>query len=142
MPSPRGVSTVGLWIVGIFNALTAVGGGIGLIETNGLGMPLSFLDASPFTSYLWPGLILLFVVGGTQALAVTTLYRRSAWAPAAAAVAGFGLIIWIYVEVVILPGYMWLHTMSIVSGILQVAFALGALGVVPESDGLRTRSAV
>ena len=129
----RRIANIALWVVQSFTLLSAVGGGIGLIATNGLGMPLSLLDASPFDSYLLPGLILLCVVGGTQALAVATHYLRSRWLPAAATVAGFGMVIWICVEVVILPGYHWLHTLYFTTGSLQLALVLVLLGVLPRA---------
>lgn len=128
----RRIANTGLWVVQSFNLLSAVAGGIGLIVTNGLGMPLTLLDASPFDAYLLPGLILLCVVGGTQAVAVAMHWLRSRWAMAAATAAGFGMVIWIYVEVVILPGYHWLHTLYFTTGTLQLVLVLVLLGVLPK----------
>jgi hypothetical protein len=121
----------GLLAVGWFNLVSAVIGGIGLIVTNGMGMPLSWLVGSPFGSYLGPGLILLLIVGGTQALAVLLQHRSSPWYPAAAAVAGFGMVIWIVVELIILPGYSVLHTLYLAAGLLQLILVLLGLGVLP-----------
>ena len=120
-----------LLIVGWFNLVSALGGGIGLIVANGMGMPLSLLDDSPFDSFVIPGLILLLIVGGTQALAVLLQHRRHPWYPAAAGVAGFGMIIWIYVEVALLPGYAFLMTLYFATGILQLVFLLLCLGILP-----------
>ncbi len=46
-------------LIGIasFAALSAIGGSIGLMATNGLGIPLAYLRATPFTSYVVPGVI-------------------------------------------------------------------------------------
>ena len=134
---PRPLWRLGLLIVGWFNLLSALAGGIGLIFANGLGMPLSFLENSPFDSFVIPGLILLLIVGGTQALAVLLQHRRQPWYPAAAGVAGFGMIIWIYVEVALLPGYSFLMTLYFTTGVLQLVFLLLCLGILPADRAPR-----
>jgi hypothetical protein len=96
---------VSLAVVAAFCALSAVGGAGAMLLTDGLGMPLSILDSSPFTSFVIPALVLLFVVGGTQSLALVQLLRHRAPALLCSAVAGFGLVIWIYVETVIIRGF-------------------------------------
>jgi hypothetical protein len=136
----RRFSQQALLIVGFLNLMSAAAGGAGIAATNGLGMPKSWLAGSPFASYLWPGLVLLVVVGGTQAIAVVLQLRKSRLALAAAAVAGFGMIIWIYVEVTILPVTSWLQPAYFATGTLQVVLVLLALGVLPgpataKSDG-------
>lgn len=48
----------------VFQALGAIGGGVGLIQdpVENIGMPVSLLEGTPFDDYLIPGLILLVVV--------------------------------------------------------------------------------
>jgi hypothetical protein len=121
-----------LW-VGVFNALSAVAGGAPLIvrpDGGAMGMPLSMLAGSPFGSFLWPGILLVVVVGGTQVLAVVAQLRRAAWAAAAAAVAAFGLAIWIFVEVVLLGGFSVLYAIYFATALLQLAALLVALGAL------------
>jgi hypothetical protein len=130
---PRRLWWLALLIVGWFNLLSALSGGIGLLFADGLGMPLYLLDDSPFDSFVIPGLILLLIVGGTQALAVLLQHRRHPWYPAAAGVAGFGMVIWIYVEVALLPGYAFLMTLYFTTGVLQLVFLLLCLGILPAS---------
>jgi hypothetical protein len=127
---------VALLVVGWFNLVSAVGGALGLIFANGMGMPLTWLDGTPFGSFLVPGLILLLVVGGTQANAVLLQHLRHPWYLAAAAVAGFGMVIWIFVEVAILPGYSVLHTIYFSTGVLQLIGVLLCLGVVPTDSAV------
>jgi len=128
---PHRIWWVSLLVVGWFNLVSALAGGIGLIFANGLGMPLYLLENSPFDSFVVPGLILLLIVGGTQALAVLLQHRRHPWYPAAAGVAGFGMVIWIYVEVALLPGYAFLMTLYFATGLLQLIFLLLCLGILP-----------
>src|SRR3546814_1627702 len=73
---PRGLVRGTLIGVGVFNALSAVGGGIGLLTPGSMGIPIDIVSDAGFTSYFWPALILLVVVGGTQALAVVMELRR------------------------------------------------------------------
>ena len=49
------------------------------------------LENAPFDSFLWPGLILVVVVGGTQTTAALTLLRRTRSALFWSAIAGLGM---------------------------------------------------
>lgn len=55
-----------------FSALTAIGGGVGVLVT-GLGIPKSQLEGTPFDSFLVPGLLLAIAVGGSLATAAVSL---------------------------------------------------------------------
>lgn len=136
---PHRVWWLGLLAVGWFNLVSAVAGGLGVALTNGLGMPTSWLDGTPFDSFLVPGLVLLLIVGGTQALAVVLQHRRHPWYPAAAGVAGFGMVLWIYVEVALLPVYSFLQTVYLATGVLQLVFLLLVLGILPADRERRAR---
>jgi len=119
-----------LLVVSAFNALSAVGGGVAILATGGLGMPLSMLSSGPFSSFTGPGLILLIVIGGTQSAATVLLLRRRPSALAWAAVAGPGMIIWIFVETGIIAGISWLQVLYFATGVLQLALVLALLGIV------------
>ena len=118
-----------LLIVTAFNALSAVGGGIAVVTTGGMGMPASMLAGGPFTSFALPGLILLVVVGGTQTAALVLLLARRASALFWTAIAGFGMVIWIFVETGIIAGISALQVIYFVTGILQLILVLALLGV-------------
>jgi hypothetical protein len=119
-----------LIVVLVFSALSAVGGAIAMLATNGLGMPLSMLDDSPFASFVVPALVLLVVIGGTHVLALVQLIRRRATALLCSAIAGFGLVIWIYVETVVIRGFSALQGIYLVAGLLELALVLALLGIV------------
>jgi hypothetical protein len=89
--------------------LSAVAGGIGLLSPNGLGIPISDLAGSIFSSYLWPGIILAVIVGGTHLTAAWMLIRKSKYALEGVAVAGFGMLVWIFTEVCIVGYHSWLQ---------------------------------
>jgi hypothetical protein len=113
-------------------AVTALLGGIGLIATNGLGMNPDILSPTPFDSFVIPGLILAGIIGGTQITAFYALFKRQANAQFLVAVAGFGIVIWLFVEV-----YWVLHTSPLqviyfVLGILELAAVMGMLKIAPQ----------
>jgi hypothetical protein len=126
-----------LFVAG-FNALSAVGGGIGLMAPGSLGMPAWWVEDSGM-SFFSAGLILLVIVGGTQSVAFVLLLLRRPYAMLANAVAGFGMVLWIYIEVVLLPVYSILHTIYIGTGIAQLALTLACLGVLKSDAGVVPR---
>lgn len=123
---------VSLWariVLAVFQAVSAFAGGIGLIATAGLGMPPSFLDGGPFRSFAWPGLILIGVVGGSQALAAGLLLARRVSALLWSAVAGFGMLVWIFTETGMIRGMSWLQALYFATGIAQLVLVMAMLGV-------------
>jgi len=105
-------------------ALGAIAGGIGLVQdpVDNIGMPLDMLEGSPFSDYLFPGLILLIAVGLVPAVALFGVARRRWWGWWLAVVAGAGLVIWIVTEVALL-GYL-------PGAGLALQIGMGLLGVV------------
>jgi hypothetical protein len=129
--------------VTLFQALSAVGGGIGMVAADGLSMPKSLLADTPFSTFLVPGLILAAVVGGTQTVASVLLLRRSPSALLSSAVAGFGMVIWIVAEIGLMHVLTWAQLTYVVSGLLQLVLVVALLGVVgwlprdPTASGVR-----
>ncbi|PRI11375.1 hypothetical protein B4915_10210 [Leucobacter massiliensis] len=97
-----------------------------------MGMPLEWLDGSPFTSYLWPGIILGVVVGGSQAVALLAQWRGFALARGAHIAAGLVMTIWIFVELLIIPGRSPLHTIYFTAGAVQIVLGTLALAAWPH----------
>lgn len=127
---------VTLAVLGWFNAISAVAGMLLLTLADGAGIPLEYLDGTPFPSYLIPGLILGIVVGGTQIAAVVALHRHSKPAPGAHAAAGLVMIIWIFCEVAMLPVWSPAQGLYFVTGVAQVVAAVLALGAWPGRGGV------
>ena len=102
------------------------GGGILIISPSGdlLGMPVSVLDNSPFTDFLFPGIILFSVLGLAPVLLIFALIKRpenrfaelfnfysdNHWAWTYSIYIAFALIIWIQLQMVFLSDVHWLHT--------------------------------
>jgi len=113
----------------IFGAVSSFAGGVLGVFMNGAGVPLAYLKNTPFTSYLVPGLILATVVGGTQMAAAISMLKRNDRSKALAAVAGFGMLIWIFVEVAVI-GYSWLQAVYFAVGVAELALVFGLLGIL------------
>ena len=96
------------WLVAtlcLATAITAIGGGATLLASpDGALMhtPTTALAHSPFTSFLVPGLILLFVVGFGNAIAGALVLRHARHANTAVFLAGAVLFGWIVGEMVML----------------------------------------
>lgn len=121
-------------IIGLMGlvALAAWSGGIGLIVTNGLGMPADWLQGTWFgSSYIGPGLILAVIVGGSFTLALVAYLRNSVWAPEVSATAGFGLLIWILVELYLIPERSWLQVAMFGAGVLTLILTMFQLRLAP-----------
>jgi len=115
----------------IFGALSASIGAVLAIAANGAGIPIEYLAHSPFSSYFVPGLVLGVVVGGTQLAAAVTLLAKRRTALLLSAVAGFGMLIWIFVELAIIRQYSWLQTAYFGLGGLEFILVLALLGICP-----------
>jgi hypothetical protein len=120
-----------LTVLVVFGALSAFVGSVLAVGFNGAGVPLEHLAASPFTSFVVPGLVLGLVVGGTQLAAAVTLLARRGAALLLSAVAGFGLLIWIFVELAMIKQYSWLQTAYFALGGLELILVLALLGIIP-----------
>jgi hypothetical protein len=73
--------------------------------------------------------ILLVVIGGSQALAGGLLLVRRESALLWVAVAGFGMLIWIFIETGLIHALSWLQVLFFTTGILQVVLVLALLGI-------------
>jgi hypothetical protein len=114
----------------IFDAVSSFGGAVLAIVFNGAGVPPELLAGTWFPSFLAPGLILGIIVGGTHSAAAFALLTRRRWALLAAAVAGFAMLIWIFVELAII-GYTWLQSVYFGFGALELILVLALLGIAP-----------
>lgn len=105
-------------------AVSAIIGGYDLAFQNALWMELpKELIADTFGSFVIPGLILLFVIGGTNLLAGIAVVKRNKWAVELSAIAGFGLMIWFFTELYVFRGT---HPVQIVYFVWSLAILVMA----------------
>jgi len=119
-----------------FNALSALGGGAGLV-TGTLPVPTALLRHTPFDSYVIPGLFLGIAIGGSAlvgAIALLAHAKRSRLSAAAA----FIMIGWIAGETILVEGFSWLQGLYLLTGLLVVvgAWYLPVFAHSPEAEHL------
>jgi hypothetical protein len=123
-------------------AVTAFAGGGALIvgsvmpaSSGGIVPDAQFLSGSPFPSYLIPGAILALVIGGSQATASIALFRNARSAGLITAVAAFGLLIWIFVQMIFIP-FSVLQAVYFAAGAAELGLLLLGLGLIaPPAHG-------
>jgi hypothetical protein len=118
--------------------VTAVAGGVALILgalvsdlATVLSPPVAYLEGSPFATFLVPGLVLAVVVGGTHLAAFAALLRRTPRRHLVTTIAAFGVLIWIFVQMMFIP-FSPLQAGYFAAGLAEVGFVLLALGVLRD----------
>ena len=122
----RPTTALVLLVLLVIQGLGGLAGGLSLtIAPDGsvMKMSTSLLDGSPFHDYLIPGLILLLVLGVLPLITAAGLWLRRRWSWYAAFVVGCALMIWILVEITIIP-YSWLQPFFGGVGLLIFIFTL------------------
>lgn len=129
----------GLIALAVVGGVSAVGGAVALLG-GGIDFPREWLFGSPFNSYVVPGLILGFIVGGSQLIAAWGLIRRAEWGYLAGGLAGCIMIGWILVELLIVgsePGVM--RNLQIACFLLGFLEAVIVAPHVPELTRVNSR---
>jgi hypothetical protein len=127
----------------VFQGLSALAGGAMLFaQTAGaeIGLPNEWLARIPFASWFWPGVILGGGLGASALVLAHGVRRRPRWLWTEPAVSwtghhwswagslglGAGLMTWIVVQLIPLPGWSLLQPLYFSVGALIVAFTLSA----------------
>lgn len=118
------------WVGVALEVMTAVGAiPVGLMfiaDPTGktVGVPQGWIEATVFGSYAVPGLY-LFAMNGLGMLVVAALSVGRHWlAPWLTAVLGVGLIVWILVEILLMPETMFLTWVFLATGVAMSFVAL------------------
>jgi len=139
-----------LLIVLGFVAMTSVAGGVALALGSWLGperlglpaeiqLPAEYLEGSPFSTYLVPGILLACVVGGLHTAAFVLLLRRSSLASPATTIAAYSILVWIFVQMSLIP-FSALQAVYFGAGLAELGLLLLLLGAVPglgRQNGMR-----
>lgn len=130
------LARIGLLISTIVVGVTAVAGGAALIVgsvspslATVLSPPVEYLEGSPFSSYLIPGVILALVLGGLHLVVFVLVLRRHDRWVLAGAVAAFDALIWIFVQMVFIP-FSFLQAFYFAFGLAEAGLVMLALGIL------------
>lgn len=124
-PEARTMPAMRRTVVGLhlFNAVSAVGGGIGLVA-GGLAVPTTLLRHTPFESFVVPGIFLAVIIGGSATIGATALLTHRRRAPATSAAAGAVMVGWIAGETVLVEGFSWLQGLYLLTGAIAVVASI------------------
>ena len=101
----------------LFNAVSAVGGGIALV-TGTLPVPTSLLELTPFDTYVIPGLFLALVIGGSSLAGAVSIAAGTPRYRLITAATGFVMVGWILGETIIVQGFSRLQGLYLLTGLL------------------------
>jgi hypothetical protein len=105
----------------LLTALTAVPVGIWFMQdpTGGvMGLPKGWIENTVFGSYFVPGLYLFAMNGLGMLLAAALTVMRHWLAPWLTGTLAVGLIVWILVQLAVMPETMWLQWFFLVTGVV------------------------
>jgi uncharacterized membrane protein len=118
---------IGLGSLQAFIGLGALAGGFGLVKDpsgSALGVPLSFLEGSPFPDFLIPGIFLLAVNGVGSMIGAILSFTRRRYAQEIAIVLGAILVAWIVIQVIIIRSFSWMHILYFILGVVELGIGL------------------
>ncbi|BCW45377.1 hypothetical protein [Arthrobacter sp. StoSoilB5] len=126
-----------------FVAATSIAGGLTMALGSWLGperlglpaeiqLPAEYLEGSPFSTYLVPGILLACVVGGLHTAAFVLLLKRSRYASPAATTAAYSILVWIFVQMSVIP-FSALQAVYFGAGLAELGLLLLLLGVIPPT---------
>jgi multidrug transporter EmrE-like cation transporter len=128
----RPVSFSLLIVLLLFQGLSGIAGGIFLIiDPSGetINIPLQWLEGSPFSNYLIPGIILFSLLGIVPMMVVFMLRKKMPGSRHYALLVGVALVIWILVEILII-GYQASPPLQAIYG--PVGLIIGILALMPS----------
>ena len=111
-----------LGVLLIFVAVNAfVGGYYGL--SGAKGIPLEWLNKSPFKDYFIPSFILIVFVGGSSLFAGLAVLKKFRSADIIAFTAGAILMVWLIVQVYIIGYVSWMQPATAIADVLILILA-------------------
>ncbi len=119
-------SRTGFISLEVFNAFSALAGGFGLMtnpDGKALMMDVSWLDGTPFSSFLIPGIVLFVVNGIGNSVGAVLSLRKHKMAPYIAAFFGFVMMVWIVSQVAWIGYRSFLQPLYFGAGIAQLILA-------------------
>lgn len=110
-----------------FQGISGTAGGVGLIfdpTGTSVGIPLGWLEGSPFPDYFTPGMVLLSVLGVGPLVMAYGAWTGGWWSWPGSVLIGVALLLWLAVEIAVI-GYQPEPPLQLLYGVVG-AVILGA----------------
>lgn len=117
----------------LLTAINATAAGVLFIidpSGHGMGMSVSYIKDSPFTSYLIPGIVLLIVNGFLNFIAAYFVFKKKPFASFWVIAQGILLSGWIVIQVIMVKDISMLHIIMFTIGIVLTILGFLLLGLV------------
>jgi hypothetical protein len=117
-------------VIEVITGLAAIPVGWSLVTDPtgaGVGLPADWIGRTAFATYLVPGLYLLLANGVGMLIAAGLGVMGHRWAPWATGGLGAGLIVWIAVQLLVMPETSVLQWLFLAAGIALCAIAVAWL---------------
>ncbi|NCA86910.1 MAG: hypothetical protein EOM83_15320 [Clostridia bacterium] len=114
---PERIVRITLGLILSFLALNAFGGGY-YAMAGAEGVPLEWLEGSPFHSYFIPGLFLLGVIGGLSTVAAVAVFGRWRGGRFLSLLTGTVVLNWLLVQIIIIGYVSWMQPTTFALAIL------------------------
>ncbi len=87
------------------------------------GVPVEWLDGSPFPDYFIPSVFLFVVIGGLSTFAAIAVFRRRTNAYRLAIVCGIVVLSWIGIQLLIIGSVSWMQPATAIAATLIILLA-------------------
>jgi len=118
-----------LFVLHLFVGIGAMSGGLAAITNpqEPLGMSAIYLKNSPFTNYFIPGIILFVVIGLGNVFSALMFHFKSKFQGYISSVFSWALVIWIFVQCIMLNTVVALHVIFFIIGLVEAALSMAIL---------------
>jgi len=131
-----------LGVIQAFIGITAIAGGLRLVSNpNGLpDFPIEWLINSPFSNYLFPGLVLLIVIGFGFVVSSMLNFLRKRHSGGMAALSGICLILYMIIEVWFVGLRNILQPLYFILGVIVLIIGLNLFKSTNKLFGIEVES--
>lgn len=105
----------------LFNAISALGGGLALI-TGLIPEQAAWFEHTDFASQYFPGVILMAFVGGSSLTAALAMMKRTPGWQISSILAGVVMLVWIAGEIASIRGFHFLQVIYFLTGAAVIWF--------------------
>lgn len=106
-----------LGILLLFVAINAFGGGY-YAMAGAEGVPVEWLQGSPFTSYYYPGMLLFAGIGGLSLFSAIAVFSKKKIAGKVVLICGLAILLWLGVQVATIGYVSWMQPVTAMIAVL------------------------